>query len=258
MLCDDVLNNAMKKPKISIITITYNSEKTLEDTILSVISQSYQNIEYLIIDGKSTDNTLRIVEKYKDHIDFVLSEKDNGISDAFNKGIAHATGEIIGILNSDDLLLPNAIAKIAEHYEPGIDIYRGNIYIWNDVTGAKKKEIPSMKFPVWNIFPKVAHQGTFITKAAYLQYGSYDTQFKFMMDLNLLTKLYHNKAKFKYVDADIALFRLGGLTATKIQAKADEIKKYMYTNGGTHLNFATFYYPRLFLQFLRKMADIIK
>lgn len=91
--------------KISVITITYNSEETLEDTIKSVISQEYDNLEYLIIDGGSKDHTLDIVQKYRDKIAVVVSEPDNGISDAFNKGIKLASGEIIGIINSDDLLL---------------------------------------------------------------------------------------------------------------------------------------------------------
>ena len=105
----------MELPKISIITITFNSEKTLEETIESVLSQNYPNLEYLIIDGGSSDGTLEIVKRYKDKIDFVISEPDRGISDAFNKGIRYATGEIVGIINSDDLLLPDALHKVAEN-----------------------------------------------------------------------------------------------------------------------------------------------
>ena len=94
------------KPKISVITITFNSAATLEETILSVTSQDYPDLEYVIIDGGSTDGTLDIIRKYQDKIQIVVSEPDRGISDAFNKGIARATGEIVGIINSDDILLP--------------------------------------------------------------------------------------------------------------------------------------------------------
>ena len=91
----------MKRPKISIVTITYNSEAIVEETIKSVISQDYPDLEYIIIDGGSKDNTLAVVDKYRDRIAKVVSEPDEGISDAFNKGIRNATGDIVGIINSD-------------------------------------------------------------------------------------------------------------------------------------------------------------
>ena len=104
--------------KVSIITITYNSAATVEDTIKSVVSQDYPNIEYLIIDGKSKDNTLKIAEKYKDKISKIVSEKDKGLYDALNKGIAHATGDIIGMLHSDDLYAnPSVISKIVKKFQ---------------------------------------------------------------------------------------------------------------------------------------------
>ena len=101
------------QPKISIVTITFNSESTVEDTIKSVVSQDYPNLEYIIIDGGSKDGTLEIVDRYRDRIAKVVSEPDKGISDAFNKGIRNATGDIIGIINSDDILLPGALSAVA-------------------------------------------------------------------------------------------------------------------------------------------------
>lgn len=101
----------MGNTKISIITVCYNSEKTIEDTIKSVVSQSYPNIEYIIIDGVSTDNTLEIVNKYQEKISKIISEKDNGLYDAINKGINIASGEIIAILNSDDLYQDNKVIE---------------------------------------------------------------------------------------------------------------------------------------------------
>ena len=95
-------------PKISLITISYNSKKHIEDTILSVTTQNYDNYEYIIIDGASTDGTLDIINKYQDKITTIITEPDKGISDAFNKGIRLCTGDIIGIINSDDILLPGA------------------------------------------------------------------------------------------------------------------------------------------------------
>ena len=104
----------MEQVKISIITITYNSERTVEETLKSVISQAYPKLEYIIVDGASKDKTLDVVAKYKDSIARIISEPDKGIADAFNKGIRMATGDLIGIINSDDLLLPGALRKMAE------------------------------------------------------------------------------------------------------------------------------------------------
>ena len=104
--------------KISIITVCYNSQDTLEDTIQSVLNQDYQNIEYIIVDGKSTDNTLKIIEKYQDKITKVISEPDKGLYDAINKGIKNASGEIVGIINSDDVLAyKSAVSDIAQTFE---------------------------------------------------------------------------------------------------------------------------------------------
>lgn len=200
-------------PKISIVTITFNSEKTLEDTIQSVVNQEYNNLEYLIIDGGSKDGTMAIVERYRDKIAFVVSEPDKGISDAFNKGIRNATGEIIGIINSDDLLLPGALKAIASAYEESVDVYRGRTIRWNDVTGTKTRGVPSMKFPVKSIKKRaISHQSTFVTKRAYEKYGAFNVNLKYMMDADLLIRLYEAGTRWKYVDADLAVSRSGGVT----------------------------------------------
>ena len=98
-----MIENFNPKPLISIITVCFNSEKTITNTIESVINQKYKNIEFIIIDGKSTDETFSIIQKYKANITKIISEKDNGIYDAFNKGLELATGDLIGFVNSDDI-----------------------------------------------------------------------------------------------------------------------------------------------------------
>ena len=103
-------------PKISIVTACLNSESTIEKTIKSVLGQSYDNIEYIIIDGGSTDGTLDIINKYKDKLSYIVSEKDNGIYDAFNKGLKIFKGELIGFVNSDDYLLPDAMNILCKYY----------------------------------------------------------------------------------------------------------------------------------------------
>lgn len=222
----------MNYPKISIITITYNSEKTLEETIKSVITQDYPNWEYLIIDGGSKDQTLNIIEKYRKQISLVISEPDKGISDAFNKGIKNATGEIIGIINSDDLLLPNALKTIANNYEPNVGVYRGNTIIWNDINQSQIIAYPTMKFSLYSLKKRIiCHQSTFVKKDIYKEFGLYKESFKYMMDVDLLLRLYKNKVRFKYVDAELAVFRLGGVTNNSFLRKISEVKRLYVENG---------------------------
>lgn len=241
----------MQKPKISIVTITYNCEKTLEETILSVISQQYDNLEYIIVDGLSTDNTLSIINKYKSHINAFISEKDNGISDAFNKGIKISTGDLIGILNSDDVMMPNALNEIAKHYDGETEVYRGHTMIWNAETGMIFREIPSMRFPLIPINIKCSHQGTFVTPEAYKKYGLYRTDIKHPMDLELLRRFYRLGAKMKYMDVDVAKFRMGGVTGTPMVQKKQEYKNIVLFNGGNEFQ-ASLYYAYL------RTIDIIK
>lgn len=222
-------------PKISIITITFNSEKTLEETIKSVVEQDYDNLEYLIVDGGSTDRTMEIVNKYREQIDIVLTGPDKGISDAFNKGIKNAKGEIIGIINSDDILLPGALQSIAENYEKGIDVYRGRTVIWNEETEQKVSIEPTMEFPISQRIRQVCHQSTFVTKEAYEKWGGFKLCFRYMMDADLLHRFYNAGAVFKYVNADLAVFRLGGVTNDNWQKKIRERRLLVTENGGSCL-----------------------
>jgi glycosyltransferase involved in cell wall biosynthesis len=219
-------------PKISIITITFNSESTVEETIKSIVSQDYPNLEYIIIDGGSKDRTLEIVNKYKDRIAKVVSEPDEGISDAFNKGIRNATGEIIGIINSDDILLPGALSTVAAAYEEGVGVYRGNIYVWDSESDTRIKAYPSMKFPLRTYKKRiVCHQGTFVAKAVYEKYGVFKKHFKFMMDVDLLIRMYEAGVVFKYIPSELAMFRLGGVTSSLFLKKTGEIERLFRENG---------------------------
>ena len=232
----------MKQPVISIITICYNSEASLEETMKSVLDSGYPSIDYIIIDGGSTDRTLQIVDKYRDRLGYFISEKDKGISDAFNKGVAAAKGDIIGVINSDDVVMPGALQKVAEAFDGETDAYRGNVMICNPDTNFRGREIPSMRFPFAPLTVCCAHQGTFITPAAYKKYGVYNLKFKYMMDYDLLTRFYKRGAKMKYVNADIAEFRIGGVsTTTSYFKKRYDIMHVVVDNGGSWL-VAIYYY----------------
>ena len=182
------------KPLISIITVCYNSEKTLERSIQSVLNQNYENIEYILIDGNSSDNTLNIINKYNDCIDLWVSEKDNGIYDAMNKGILLSSGEIIGILNSDDEYTSNALTLVNRYFtEKNIDFLFGSVKKDRLLSGFHHKKI-SWKF---NIYP--AHSsGFFISQKAQITAGLYDNNFKLHADYDLIYRLV-NKQMFKGV-----------------------------------------------------------
>lgn len=244
----------MSDPYISIITITYNSGNTLEQTIKSVLSQDYGNFEYVIIDGGSKDNTLQIVEKYRSRISTVVSEPDKGISDAFNKGIRNSKGEIIGIINSDDILMPGTLKAIANNYDPSIDVYSGNLLFWNDTNDKVIKCVPDLKFEGFRLQYKVAHPSRFIRKDAYDRYGFYAIDLRYKMDIDLLYRFYSNGAKFKYIDYDMAKFRMGGATSDSILKKKNDFRLFVLRNGGTVLQFYIIWTKAIIKHILKNIA----
>lgn len=221
----------MGHPKISIVTACYNSRSTIEETILSVVNQAYDNLEYIIIDGGSTDGTMDIVDKYIDKIDIVVSEPDHGISDAFNKGIERATGEIIGLVNSDDLMAKGALKVLAANYLPEIDVYRGDMIIGNVDRSRQYVSHPTMKFPIDKRIREVCHQSTFVKKEAYQKWGTYRVGFRYMMDADLLYRFYASGAKFYYINEILAYYQLGGRTSDSWSNKLGEFRTMLLLNG---------------------------
>lgn len=218
------------------VTVCYNSAKTIERTIQSVRAQKYDNLDYVIIDGGSTDGTQDIVARNRDIVTTFISEKDNGISDAFNKGIKHADGVVIGIINSDDYLLPGSLNIVSESYDGETDVYSGNIVIEDILTGKRLMEKPSLKFPKLMLAPHIAHQGRFVAKKAYEKYGLYDEKLHYMMDADFLERAYRNGAIFKHIDAELAVFTIGeGVTSDNPhKKKAEKIhiaSKYGYSKA---------------------------
>ncbi len=204
----------MRNPKVSIITVTYNAEKLLDQTIRSVVDQSYENIQYIIIDGGSNDSTLEIVHRYLDYIDVIISEPDNGISDAFNKGIVQSTGDLVFILSADDFLSNNdVILKVAEYYSNNndIDVIHGNVFMLDEQDRSVVLSKPDSTLKSCFFGQPLKHGGTFIAKKAYLNYGKYSENFKYAMDYELVLRYICAGAKFKYIDECIAYIRCGGV-----------------------------------------------
>lgn len=198
----------------SIITPTFNSRKFLEKTIQSVISQEGADFEYIIVDGGSTDGTLDLLKQYavKDSRIRWFSEPDKGIADAFNKGIARATGDIIGIINSDDSYLPETLRLVAESAKahPDCDVFHGDI-VRCDQAG---KELFILKplnveTSVWREMP-VNHPATFVRRRAYDKIGGFDVALRYAMDYDLVLRLHTAGCRFCYIKEPLATMRYGG------------------------------------------------
>ena len=205
-----------KDLKISIITVALNSADTIEDTIKSIISQDYKNIEYIVIDGGSSDRTIEIIKKYKSNISFFSSEPDNGIYDAMNKGIVAATGDIIGILNSDDFY-PNSfiVSNVAKSFmKYSCDaVYGDLVYVKsNDVSKIKRYwqagYYTTSKIKNGWMLP---HPTFFVKKIMYERYGYYDTGLKSSADYEMILKLlYKHNISTYYIPMILVKMRVGG------------------------------------------------
>jgi len=204
--------------KISIITVTYNSRDTIKDTIESVRSQTYDDIEYIIIDGGSTDGTIEIVNEYEKDVDIFISEPDDGIYDAMNKGIALASGDVIGILNSDDFYADNSVLNsVAEAFlTKKIDcIYGDLVYIdsfnINKITRYWKSDsfTPGIFYTGWH----PAHPTFFVKKSTYEKFGLYKTKFKLAADYELMLRfLEKNQLSSIYIPKVLVKMRCGGIS----------------------------------------------
>lgn len=217
------------KPLVSVITIVYNGEKYIEQCLKSIQNQTYDNIEYIVIDGMSTDNTLNILGNYKNLISVFISEKDRGISDAFNKGISKASGDIIGILNSDDYFNKDTIENVVNYYinnELKSGIYYGDARYYNDeVSYIRVSDINK----IWK-YMSLNHQAMFVTKDIYKKIGVFSEAFKYVMDADFVHRALKNKIPFYYINKSLANYRLEGTSDVNNRAMNKEfyqsVKKY--------------------------------
>lgn len=199
------------QPVVSVITIVYNGEKHITSAIQSVINQSYPHIEYIVIDGGSTDNTVGVIKQYEQQIAAWISEKDNGISDAFNKGIQRATGDIIGILNADDWYEKDTIEQVVQCIRDH-DIVYGDMRMWRE---GKKDFIVKGNHALLEKEMTVNHPTVFVKKACYDKLGLFDTGYKCAMDYDLMLRFAINKASFHYIPAVLTNMRWEGLSDTR-------------------------------------------
>lgn len=211
--------------KVSIITCTYNSAATIADTIKAVNAQTYQNIEHIIVDGLSKDNTLEIVKEFAGERQIIKSEKDNGIYDAFNKGIGMATGDIIGVLNSDDFFTSDTIIEqvVNAFNEENIDAVYGDIHFVNpDNINKCVRYYSSKSFRpcMMRMGFMFAHPSFYVKREYYETLGLYKTDYKIAADFELLLRfVVKAKIKCKYLPLDFVTMRTGGASTEGIKSK---------------------------------------
>jgi len=228
-----------KQHKISVITISYNQGQFIEETLLSVFNQNYPNLEYILIDGGSTDNTLEVIKKYEDKITYWVSEPDKGPADALNKGFDKATGEILYYLNSDDMICQGAFSYINDLYnkQPNYDIYYGHGYI--ELSSIKKNyKSYSDKFSL-PLFQRdqimISQPSTFFKGSFYKNNLQFNIENRTCWDGELIADAAIAKARFYRFNKHISIFRLypesisGGNNLTKYHKRleliSDKIRK---------------------------------
>ena len=226
--------------KFSIITVSLNSLDTIEDCIKSVVNQSYKNIEYIIIDGGSTDGTLDIIRKYASKISFWITEKDNGIYDAMNKGIELTTGDVVGFLNSDDMFYDSRVVeRIVNAFEKDIDCIYGNlIYISRSNIKKITRRWISNEFKE-GLFEKSwtpAHPTFYCRKKVYDRYGAYRLDFNIASDVELMYRfLQKYRLRSKFINYYIVKMRNAGVSNRGLKSIViitKEMKRAIKENGG--------------------------
>jgi glycosyltransferase involved in cell wall biosynthesis len=211
--------------RISIITVVYNRAATIETTIKSVLSQTFDDIEYIVVDGGSSDGTLAVINKYLDNIHQYVSEKDNGMYDALNKGIRLATGDIVGVLHADDRFAStDVVSKVAAAYRenPTVDAVYGDIAFVNSKNPLKvvryySSSVFKPSLLTWGFIP--AHPTFFCRRNCFKKFGAYKTDFEIAADYELLLRFFKvHKIKAHYLSFRFTNMNTGGKSTSGIKS----------------------------------------
>ena len=248
--------------KISIITVCYNSAATIETTIQSVKSQTYNNIEYIVVDGNSKDGTIAIIKKYEGLITKWVSEPDKGLYDAMNKGIAMATGEVVGLINSDDMyqdseVIENVMEQFNNNHE--LEVLYGNlVYVnYEDTNKVVRNWISKKYYPRFfenaNVPP---HPSLFVKKKVYEEAGLFDLDYKIASDYEFMLRIFkkHN-FKSKYFNRLIVRMRLGGASNASLSSIIKQNKEVLNAWKKNNLKSPFYLMP---IRVLKKLTQFIK
>lgn len=245
-------------PKISIITVVYNGARTIEETVQSVLSQDYPNVEYIIIDGASKDDTMMIVNKYRSKLSLVVSEPDKGIYDAMNKGIARATGEIIGILNADDVyarkdILTTVVRTLNQSPDAGVAY--GNLYIFDE--NLKKVFRKWVSRPYYSRFfengEMPPHPTLFVRREIYEKYGKFRLNFKVGADYEFMLRILRkNNVSSVWINEFLVFMRKGGESTGSLKNIIRQNREAVSAWKMNDLKLPLTYYPFKFVHRIRQ------
>lgn len=253
--------------KASIITVCFNSAATVRDTIESVLSQDYPEIEYIIVDGDSQDGTMKIVAEYRDQISTVISEPDHGIYDAMNKGISAATGDVVGILNSDDFYTDSTVVRrLIEQMEAAETdcVFADVVYVDPTNTDRVLRHYDSSRFHPGRLrygwMP--AHPSLMLKRDFYNRYGGYALDYKIAADFEMVARLFHTAgATYVYLPNAVIKMRVGGISTKGFRARwtlNNEIVKACRSNGiRTSLPLVLLKIPLKLLELVRRPKQSI-
>lgn len=243
----------MISPLISIITVVFNGEKHLEKTINSVLSQGYPSYEYIIIDGGSKDKTVEIINKYAHALSYWVSEPDNGIYDAFNKGVKKSNGDLVVFLNADDWFEPNALNEIAKVYQKDKIIY-GNVRFLknNSEVGISKNDHTRLIEGM-----TIAHPAVFVPKGIFNKFGDFKSEFKIAMDYELILRFFINGVDFIPLNKVITNMNVGGVSYNNwFKAILEDFKIRKLYHVGFMLNVSFFFKQFIFLSIKRTLEKL--
>jgi glycosyltransferase involved in cell wall biosynthesis len=255
-LLSATLGFSVNEPLVSVITVVKNGMATLPRTIESVLSQDYHNIEYLVIDGQSTDGTLDLLRAFNSDISFWVSEPDSGISDAFNKGICHSRGEIIGILNCDDSYEPGAVRSSVDAMQDShADIATGKMQYWED---DRKTYLISSDPNELEHSMTVGHPTVFVRRSCYGSVGLYRLDFRLAMDYEWLLRSKRRGARFVTVDRCTANMQIGGVSDKRWRDAQREVARARALNmpgKNTALAYHSYVGVRIVKGAIRRLLD---
>lgn len=244
--------------KLSVIIPVLNNVKYIERTIKSVLTQEYQNIEVIVIDGGSTDGTLEIIKKYNRQISFWSSEKDLGISDALNKGIIRAKGDLIAILNSDDYWKKNTarIVSLAAVQNPSKCIFYGSIEFVDMLT--RKRYLKKPNIEKMNARMSLFHPSIFVRKEVYKKVGMYSLKYNYAMDCEWLHRCIKNNIKFFKINLVLACMSLGGKSDVFFIKSLKEYKNSSIENNITSKFWSNYFFLKYSFLKLLTSNNIIR